>query len=72
MPSLKESIGLSNPQDASTSTQWPVQAEVPGFKEKMLDFHEVRIIPYLKLFLDESDCTHECKSRAALPSHIGF
>lgn len=30
--------------DADWKNQWPTEADVPGFKQSMLDFYEVRVI----------------------------
>lgn len=41
-PDHKESMEIGRDWDAEWKNQWPSESLVPGFKQRMLDFYEVR------------------------------
>ncbi len=43
-PSVKESFGFGNPNDNGRVSMWPPEDAIPGFKEVLLGFYQVRLI----------------------------
>ena len=43
---MKESFGFGSPNDSGRGSVWPREDTIPGFKEFLLGFYQVRLNPH--------------------------